>query len=409
MTPALNQPRGAILFVGTDPGLAEAFRTEFVTPPGAWQVTLAGSADEALARLEKEPFEAVIVESQLPDGPGMQLLDVIMRRHPHPACILRGGALDSENTLKDLGKAHYHLLDPCDPATLLSMLEEAGAMRARSSSEALCRVVGQMRHLPSPPAIYFEVLQAVQDAEASLDQVGQLILQDPALSGKLLQLANSAVFGLQLKVIHPVEAISYVGLETTKALLLLAHTFSFFEDLERTPFSMESLGRHSLAVGRAAQRIARAEGAAPDLRDQAFTAGLLHDLGKLFFAANLPREFSAAMELARTEGGGLWEAERQIFGTDHAEVAGYVLGTWHLPDSIVQAVTWHHRPGQNPNQVSEFTPLIAVHVANALERQAGAEPDVQIPSAIDAACLEQLGLGDRLSHRMTPSVVLGEA
>ena len=404
MTRALNQPRGAILFVGTDPGLAEAFRAEFDNPPGVWPIALAGTAAEALARLEEEPFEAVVVESQLPDGPGMQLLDAIMRRHSHPVRILRGGALDSENTLKGLGKAHYYLLEPCEPATLLSLLEEAGTTRARSSSEALCRVVGQMRHLPSPPAIYFQVLQAVQAEEASLDQVGQLILQDPALSGKLLQLANSAVFGLQLKVIHPVEAIGYVGLETTKALLLLAHTFSFFEDLERTPFSMESLGRHSLAVGRAAQRMAQAEGAAPDLRDQAFTAGLLHDLGKLFFAANLPREFNAAMELARAEGGGLWQAERQIFGTDHAEVAGYVLGTWHLPSPIVQAVAWHHCPGQNPNQVPEFTPLTAVHVANALERQAGDEPDGQVPSAIDAAYLEQLGLGDRLGEWITPGV-----
>jgi HD-like signal output (HDOD) protein len=189
-----------------------------------------------------------------------------------------------------------------------------------------------------------------------------------------------------------------VGLETTKALVLLAHTFSFFKDLLRTPFSMELLGEHSLAVGREAQRLARQERAGAELADQAFTAGLLHDLGKLFFAANLPKEFSAALRISQGEDIPLHESEQRVFGTTHAAVAGFVLGTWHLPDPIVDAVAWHHCPSHNPDCPSAFTPLTAVHLANVLDHQSRTGRPGLIQSRADAAYLERLGLGHWISN-----------
>ena len=183
----------------------------------------------------------------------------------------------------------------------------------------------------------------------------------------MLQLANSAVFGLELQVSQPLEAIAYIGLETTKALVLLAHTVSTFEKSKLPGFSVEALWRHSVNTGQIAQKIALMEkGGTRKTAEQAFAAGLLHDLGKLLFCANLPGLFAKTLTLAREDKCSFWEAESQLFpNAGHAELAGCMLGIWGLPQPIVEAVALHHNPRRLNSQ--GFHPLTAVHAANILD------------------------------------------
>jgi putative nucleotidyltransferase with HDIG domain len=200
--------------------------------------------------------------------------------------------------------------------------------------------------------------------------VGELVARDPALSAKLIHLANSAVFGLQLEVASPKDAVTYLGLETTRALVLMAHSFAFFDQVIPSRFSIEHLQAHSLNTAHIARRIAEAEGQESQQADQAFTAGLLHDIGKLVLAANLPEAFSQALAMAAEQRRSLWETESQIFGASHAEIGAVLLGHWGLPLPVLQAVAGHHCPelgGQFPG----FSTVTAVHVADVLEHESG--------------------------------------
>src|ERR1700744_481644 len=124
-------------------------------------------------------------------------------------------------------------------------------------SEAVKAAISGMRQAPSPPMIYFQVVSEMQSKNVSVQRIAELISQDPSMMAKILQLANSAVFGLQLQVIEPVEAISYIGLQTTKALVLMSHTFSTFHELRLAGFSVDSLWSHSVLAGAFARRIAQ--------------------------------------------------------------------------------------------------------------------------------------------------------
>ena len=245
-----------------------------------------------------------------------------------------------------------------------------------------------------------------------------MIAQDPGMTAKMLQLVNSAFFGMRQKLTDPTEAVMQLGLETVKSLVLGLHVFSQLETAKSADFSAEKLWHHSLATATTARRIAQlhrfrlhsgeqelANGAtAPQFAplecggkgtvEESFTAGLLHDIGRLVLVANLPEQYLEACDRAKAEGMTLVEAERAVFGASHAEVGGYLLGLWGLPISLVEAAVFHHYPGKC--QVKAFTPLTAVHVANVLVQEDAATGNSFPPPEMDRDYLTEIGAWNRI-------------
>src|SRR5262249_36954038 len=138
----------------------------------------------------------------------------------------------TQTTMKCVGTAHQFLLKPTDAQTIKSALERAFSLETWLPSAAAQQLMASVRKLPSPPTLYFKVVKALESPDSSAETIGRLIGQDVVMSAKLLQLVNSAVFGLQLQVANVPEAVIYLGIETTKSLILLAHTFSYFDELK---------------------------------------------------------------------------------------------------------------------------------------------------------------------------------
>lgn len=333
-----------------------------------------------MVSLEQGSVDVVLAPAWIPDANGVEFLDRVMERWPGITRMLLSDSALLETAVRGLGKAHHHVLDAAGLPTLLQVLARWADFKSTVSNPKLPLLMARMRQLPSPPESYFQVLEEVRSSDASVQRIGDLIVQDPALSAKVLQLANSAVFALQLQVTHPAEAVAYLGVETTKALLLLAHTFSYFEQVDCGRFSVTAFQCHAFSVGRWAQRIAQCEECSPDVQNQAFTAGLLHDVGKLLLAANLPGEFSRALAQSEETGRPLWQIESELLGANHAELGGAILNTWLLPKPIVDAVVWHH--ALPSGAAASFSPGVAVFAANLLERSAsepageGARPEL---------------------------------
>jgi HD-like signal output (HDOD) protein len=278
--------------------------------------------------------------------------------------------------------------------TLARAVERAFKLQTWLPTEAALRLVAGSTRLPSPPSVYFRVVEELDSPNCSVSRAGALIAQDAAMTVKLLQVVNSAVFGLGMQVTTPEEAVLYLGVEATKSLILLAHSFSYFDRAGRLPLSLEALWRHALVTGQCARVIAQAEGLAAEETGLTFTAGLLHDLGKLVLAANRPQDLAAAHAQAQAHAGTLWEAERDLLGATHADVAGCLLALWGLPTAIVEAVALHHTPVALFS--SAFNPLTAVHVANVLAHDLAPGEQGPALSVIDQAYVAHLGLADRL-------------
>ena len=220
-----------------------------------------------------------------------------------------------------------------------------------------------------------------------------MISSDMGMAAKVLQLVNSAFFGLSRQVSSLSQAVNLLGLETIKALVLSAHVFSQFESARLPTHLASHLWNHSLTTGAYARAIARLEDSNQHISDHAFMAGMLHDVGKLVLAINLFDRYSEALGLSQREGVPLVAAELKTLGVTHAEVGAYLLGLWGLPDPIVEAVAFHHYPAECPAEC--FIPLTAVHVADILEHDL--HPDgTDFVSMVDAGYLNRLGLSKRL-------------
>ena len=172
------------------------------------------------------------------------------------------------------------------------------------------------------------------------------------------KIVNSSFFGLRRTVSDANEAINFLGLDLITSLSLGIGVFSQFEN-SRSSAILSNLWQQSINAANLAKSIAKAEN--PEIANDSFTAGLLHEIGKVVLAVNLPEKFEEANELRINEKISEAEAERQIFQTTHAEIGAYLLGLWGLPHRVVEAVAFHHNPSQIP--ASLFTPLSALYIA----------------------------------------------
>jgi HD-like signal output (HDOD) protein len=245
-------------------------------------------------------------------------------------------------------------------------------------------------------SLYTKLIEELESEDASIKRVGEVISQDVGMSVKILQLVNSAFFGIRQHVSSIPQAVSLLGLEIIKALVLSTKIFSQFTDMPLEKFSYTTFMEHSFAVSEWARLIARAENMDEKLIDYTMVAGMLHDVGKLILAAKIPLEYAKVLSLTESKEITLIEAEKEVIGSTHAQVGAYLLGLWGFSNPIMEALAFHHQPAEAPKK--EFSVLTAVYAANILIHEIrpvayNKKGNLQI----DENYLEELGLSDRLS------------
>jgi putative nucleotidyltransferase with HDIG domain len=222
-----------------------------------------------------------------------------------------------------------------------------------------------MRTLPSRPSLYLEVMRELRSSNANAKIVGELVAKDLAISTKLIQVVNSAYYGLAQQVTEAADAILLLGMETTASLILSIEAFARFDKVKPLYFSIDRVWKHSQSVAHSAKKIAEAMTNDTSIAKDAFTAGLLHDVGKLALALNFEEQYQGALKLAAKNNLQAWEVETEVFGASHAEAGAYLLSLWGLPLPIIEAVASHHLPSQELGK--EFNAVTAVHLVERLE------------------------------------------
>ncbi len=388
----MDESRTRILFVDDDPLILELIKFTVEAMKGQWEVSFATSAKQALELVQAGPFDAVVSDMRLPGMSGGQLLNEIMRQWPATARIILSGYGDQEEVLRCVGATHQFLLKPFQLPELQGVLQRVKGLKSRLASPEIQRLVAKRESLPSVPQVYFKILETLQNPECSAEQLGEIVATDPALTTKLLQLVNSAFMGFAREVSNAEEAVVLLGTGTIRSLALGLHAFSALETAPQAAHALERVWAHSARVARLAERIARVEGSDDHVAEEAFTAGLLHDVGKLLLADNPATAYLELLARTGGEGEPLIAAERVAFSATHAEVGAYLLDLWGLPVSLVEAVAWHHEPSRAGQTAASA--LTFVHAANALDHVVALPSGTAVP--VDLAYLEQLKLASHL-------------
>jgi len=366
-------PARSILFVDDETKILQGLKRMLRSMRKQWDMHFVTSGKDALEALDVRPMDVVVSDMRMPGMDGAQLLSEVQRRHPQMVRIVLSGHSDQELTLKAVSPAHQYLSKPCAADVLISTINRACELNSLLSRKTLKKAISRMDSLPSLPTLYAEIMAEVQSTEASIQGVGKIIAQDVGMTAKVLQLVNSSFFGLARHIADPVHAVNLLGLDTIKALVLTVEVFSTFKNDNLPLAFVEELWHHSLFCGELARRIAKQEDIPKNTVDNSYMAGLLHDVGKLVLATNQPGEYRQVLARMEEQEASSAEAESGIFGATHAEVGAYLLGLWGLPESIVEAVLYHHFP--ESFATDDFVPLSAVVAADRLAHNASLRQD----------------------------------
>jgi HD-like signal output (HDOD) protein/CheY-like chemotaxis protein len=386
----------SILFVESDPAARESLTACLAALGPAFSGRVLASGADGLEELARGKFDAVAPTFQLSDMTGMEFLKRASELSPEVVGLLQIPNDERPALLKHASLPPQFLPHPPNVKELQEGLVRAFQLMRWMEGKSIRTLLGRMENLPAVPSLYARVMRELRSEDPSIETVGKLIAQDPALTAKMLQMVNSPVFALGRPICEAVDAVTFLGAERTKALILMA-SLSLHGSL--TPcegFSQESFWQHSLTVATMGRLLALKELKNAGLADACFTAGLLHDIGKLLFASNLPREYSAVVERSALEGLSLHQAEIEEFGVSHGQLAASLLGMWGLPIPVLEAIAWHEHP--IVGDVPGFSAVTVVHAANVLEHEKRGGEETSRTPHFEVEYLEALGLKDRLNH-----------
>jgi HD-like signal output (HDOD) protein len=383
-----------LLFVDDEPRVLQGLERQMRPMRHEWDMHFVGGGEQALEFMSRQPADIIVSDMIMPRMDGSQLLSEILRRHPRTVRIVLSGHAEREAVLRLVGPAHQYLSKPCDPDELRKAIARAFALRDLLGNERLKQLTTRIKSLPTLPALQNQLNEEVRKDAPSMDAIGEIISRDIGMTAKIMQLVNSAFFGLPRPLNNPAEAAAYLGVATLRSLVLSMAIFSQYDQRGCPSFSLETLANHSWATAAMARRVALIERREMPIVDECFLAGLLHDTGQLILAFGLRGEYSQVVARARAENLPVWRVEQEIFGATHADVGAYLLALWGLPNPVIEAVALHHQPARCATH--EFSPAIAVHVADVFAHNLK-ETDTEVPPpALDLAHLAQAGLVGRI-------------
>jgi HD-like signal output (HDOD) protein/ActR/RegA family two-component response regulator len=384
--PALKR----VLFVDDEPRVLDGLRRSLRSKRKQWDLVFVENGKAALKELGKAPFDVIVTDMRMPGMDGADLLLQAAALQPEAARIVLSGQTEESAATRAATVAHRFLTKPCEPEVLEGTISRTLELRALLGSEELRQLVGGMAALPSLPSACMALNRALSDEHGSIAKVCAIIEKDVAMAVKVLQLVNSAFFGVPRRITNVEHAVSYLGLNTIKNLVLSHSLFAEFgaESLDNA----ERQQAHALL----ASRIARLLLPERQLAQVAATAALLHDAGSLALASRLPKQHRENTELAKREATPLYLVEKARFGVSHAEVGAYLLGLWGLPHDVIEAVAAHHAPWEE-HQVLDPSAAVRVAIALAAELTGNNTPSAGAdPPPEDAVA--RLGIAQKLQQ-----------
>jgi len=355
-------PKGVkrILLVDDEQNVLDGLRNLLRARRHEWDMSFACGGEAAVAQVEASAFDVVVSDMRMPRIDGAAFLTRVKELQPKAVRIILSGQTEIESAMRAVFVAHRFLAKPCDPQLLGNVIDRACHLNELLTCPELRAAVGRIGALPPAPGTYLALCRTLARSTSSMKDVLPIIEGDIGLCAKVLQVVNSAFFGLPRRISSLLEAVNYLGTSTIKNLAVAV------EALRGDSLGGEILPRdlqwHSLLTAQLARRMM---GADPIRADEAFLAGILHDVGRFL----IPRGDTT--------------------GLDHALLGAYLLDLWGLPQAVVEAVAHHQRPDQIEHV--GFDVVDAVYLA---DRLVGAELGRREEGPLDLAYLAERGLGE---------------
>lgn len=355
-----------VLFVDDETCLLDGLRVRLHALRSQWEMVFVENGARAVTELEQRPVDVIVTDVRMPAMDGVELLEIVRDRWPDVIRIVLSGCAEGEQSGRLLSVVQQYVSKPCEVDQLENVIRRCMQLRDVLNEPRLRAIVGRIANLPAMPRTCTTLREAMTDPDVSVRSVARIIYEDPAVAAKVLQLVNSAFFRLARRITSIGQAVSYLGFNAIRTLVMSVEVFSAWRKdaiCELTPARLQESAHRTAAAARAL-----ASGTA--FADDALLAGLLHNIGYWVLLQECPQQMQRAIDIARTHGIALHAAEEDVIGASHATIGAYLLGVWGLPHSVIEAVAFQHRPHRVGQE--RFDVLAALVTAQTL--QATSEP-----------------------------------
>jgi len=382
-----------IMFVDDDPMVVRGIARNMAMMGTKMDIAVRTSAAEALLSLGKELVDVIITDLYMPGIDGTALLEEVRSRYPTVLRFVLSGEAKPEIMLKASRLSHQYLSKPCETVVLHKTIVETLARMAAIKNPDVAKTISQLEGVPSRQASLAEFLRLLNDNSVQLETIATSLKKDPALSARLLKVANSPYFGHSGAIGSLDEAIGLLGMDMIVSMAATHKLFAVTPPPEASNLKLDLLWEHCVYVSTLVRHIGYKLKVSQSVMREASTAALLHDIGKLVLAYAAPSGFAAAYTRAQADHMPGWQAEYFIFGNHHAEIGGCLLKLWGLPAAVVEAVSMHH----TPHNITEdrVGPVTLVHIADTI---AHAGTSDGATTFLDLANLKALNLPEDMDY-----------
>ncbi len=351
----------SILFVDDDNDVIDGYKRMLFSMKKEWSMHFALSGEEALRIMSTAKIDVIISDMKMPVMDGTELLRQVKDLYPHILRIILSGHQDQVKIVRSTILAHQFLLKPCNANQIKNVIKNAYSLRDNLENQKLLSIINGIGQLPSLPELYVEIEELMDTPDYSLERMMQIISKDPAITAKILQTVNSAFFGLPRRITDLLEALSFLGANTIKSIILYLHSFSMKNVPSIARDYCSEIAKKSLLTAQIAREIGNIETSDKQILDDIYVSGILHDIGKLILL-QIPEYFDKMNYMINIKKMKDIDTEMQILDISHEWAGAYLMGIWALPKTVVEAIAFHHNPSKINH--TDFSILTALHIAN---------------------------------------------
>lgn len=398
---AIVEATKQILFVDSNASELRMIRRAMLPESYRWQASVVTNTEDAVRTVRLHRYDIVILDDDfLGQAEARLMRELGGRRAP---VILVGLGPPSEKNIRGRkpGLMYGFLFRPLEIKSIQRMVSRACGLWDRLYTSKVQQLSCGLAEKISGSVTLQALNAEIASADPSLGHIGKIIAKDTAVSKKLLQMANSAFHGARQRIDDPARAAIYLGQRTVQAVIYLVTASSALSRARSRRFCVPQLLEHCNNVGVLARHICKSMSMDEHQLEDAATAGVLHDLGKITLILKTPDVFLRAITTSRERGVPLFQVERELIGTDHAALSGFLAAQWEFTKPVVEAVSFHHDPGEVLPPAS--SPATAVHIANAIDHQRCCRLTDGAGTSPDAAAVARFAL---LQWRMSELPVL---
>ncbi|KAA3633381.1 MAG: HDOD domain-containing protein, partial [Calditrichaeota bacterium] len=345
--------------------------------------------EEASELIKSKKIDVVICETDINGKSGIEFQKFVFNSQSQIVRFLYSDTTDKELVYKSTKFIHQYITSDCKPNQFVSIIKNTIGLRELLNDRKLHEKLNSISSLPTPPDIYQKLMSELQKDDVSIRNVADVIKKDVSITAKILQIVNSAFFGMKTHVESPLHAVNLLGIDTVKSLVMTAGVFTQFSESSDSGFTIESIYDKSVTVGATARHLANSLGMLTKQTEEALMAGMLHDVGKLIMMQYFPEELRKSVILSKEKEIPLFEAQKEIFGISDAILGAYLLSLWGLLQSILEALPLHYPPSETPVPLTNVT--TAVHLAYAFTHDLSHNINALTKSAVCQRYIEKIG------------------